>query len=208
MPPSAYRYAYFDETNDVALHSPHRYFIVAGFVAADSRAIELHVQRARRKLGKAPGRSELKSAKTALRIQERLLKAVAEEEIEIYAVIVDKRAVLRPPKDLEEIYRAAVGRILENVAGRWPRLACYLDKRYTVPTLFDRLEADLREKLADVPSQAVLIREADSQHNKSIQAADFIARAFRQKYELADMTLWKLVAGRIVVEEVLAVPLW
>ena len=109
---------------------------------------------------------------------------------------------------MEDLYRRAVSQILVAVAQRWPYLSFYLNKRYTTRGLFDKLERGLRDQLATVANQSVLIRQLDSQQSLGIQAADFVAGAFRGKYEYADQRLWKLICDRIVVEEVLTIPLW
>lgn len=201
-------YGYFDETGDVAPFSGSRYFIVAGYVTTNPRPVELLVQRARKSLGRQARLSEIKSANTLMAVQERLLQALAKEEVDVFATVLDKRALLKPPADLEDIYRWGVARTLGHVVERWPHLSFYLDKRYTTKALFDKLELHLRNTLTAAPQQAVLIRPVDSQQSKGLQAADFVAGAFRQKWELDAAQLWAILQPRIVVEEVVTPTVW
>ncbi|MBM4467727.1 MAG: hypothetical protein FJ014_19625 [Chloroflexi bacterium] len=59
--------------------------------------------------------------KTEERIIERLLQSIVEEDIEIVTVIVDKRVILRPPKDPEDIYREAVTRAVAHASTRFSK---------------------------------------------------------------------------------------
>ncbi|MBI4771338.1 MAG: DUF3800 domain-containing protein [Chloroflexi bacterium] len=199
---------YFDESGDVAPFSGSRHFILAGYVTANPRPVELHVQRARKRLRKQPGLSELKWSTSEFPISERLLSGLAGENLEVYAVVINKRAILRPPQENEELYRRAVLSLLLQVSERRSRLSFFLDKRYTTPGLFDRLEGNLRESLMGLSDRAVVIRQLDSQQNKAIQAADFVAGAFYLKYEKGDERLWRILEPRIVVEEMLTIPKW
>jgi hypothetical protein len=74
-------------------------------------------------------------------------------------VIVDKRAILRPPKDSKDIYREAVTRAVAHCVQRWPRVELFLDKRYTKRSLRHELERVIREGIADLPQEVVLIRQ-------------------------------------------------
>jgi hypothetical protein len=47
-------------------------------------------------------------------VVERLLQAIAQEPVAIVAVVVDKRAIVRPPGDAEDIYREAVTRAVRH----------------------------------------------------------------------------------------------
>jgi hypothetical protein len=64
------------------------------------------------------------------RVIERLLRSIADEDVEIVVVLIDKRAILRPPEDPEDIYREAVTRAIVHCVKRWPRIELFLDKLY------------------------------------------------------------------------------
>jgi len=124
------------------------------------------------------------------------------------AVIVNKRAILRPPTDSEDIYREAVTRAVAPCVERHPHLELWLDKRYTKPSLRHRLEKNVRAGIAGLPQQVVLLYQEDSRNQKGLQAVDHIAWAFYQKYERGDEGLSKICAVKVVVEELVSHHLW
>lgn len=187
--------------------SGSRYLVVAVLITRTPRPIELHVKRTRKGLGRRARPDELKAADLETTVIERLLKAIAEEDVEIMAVIVDKQAILRPPADAEDIYREAVTRVVRHCVERHPRLELWLDKRYTKPALRDRLERTLREGIADLAQQVVLVHQEDSRKQKGLQAVDHVAWALYQKYERGGR-LHQILEGKIVVEEVVSHHLW
>ena len=200
-------YGYLDESDDVVPFSGSRYLVIAVLITRTPRPIELHVKRTRKGLGRRARPDELKAADLETTVIERLLKAIAEEDVEIMAVIVDKQAILRPPADAEDIYREAVTRVVRHCVERHPRLELWLDKRYTKPALRDRLERTLREGIADLAQQVVLVHQEDSRKQKGLQAVDHVAWALYQKYERGGR-LHQILEGKIVVEEVVSHHLW
>jgi len=151
---------------------------------------------------------ELKAADAETAVTERLLKAIAQEDVEIIAIIVDKQAILRPPADLEDIYREAVRHVVRRCVERHPRLELWLDKRYTKPALRDQLERTLREGIADLAQQVVLVHQEDSQKQRGLQAVDHVAWSFYQKYEHGNDRLHKILESDVIVEEVVSRRLW
>lgn len=115
----------------------------------------------------------------------RLLREIAKENIVIVPTVVDQQAILRPPKDNEDIYRLAVARTVRRLAERFPRMEICLDKRYTQAGLRYHLEKSIRAGIEDLPHQMVLIRKENSSSRKELQAADAIAWAFIQKLNAA-----------------------
>jgi hypothetical protein len=204
----ALHYAYLDESGDAAPFWGSRYLVVAVLITRDPRPIELHVKRARKSLGRKARSDELKAANLKTSVTGRLLAAIADEEIEIMTIVVNKRVILRPPSDPGDIYREAVTRIVRHCAKRHPRLELSLDRRYTKPALRDHLEKAIRAGIADITHQVVLLRQEDSRKHKGLQAVDHVAWAFFQKYERENSHFWELIRHRIVVEEVIEHHLW
>ena len=130
---------------------------------------------------------------------ERLLQAIAREPIAIVASIVDKRHIVRPPEDPEDIYREAVVQAVRHAVARWPRIDLCLDKRYTVKRLRYRLEKEIRERIAHLHQEMVIIRQEDSIACKELQAVDYIAWTFFQKYERGDTRFYDIVADQVIV---------
>jgi len=199
---------FLDEAGDVNPFSGSRFLVVAVLVVSRPRSIELHVKRAHQRLRRKPKAGEMKASTSEEPVIERLLRSLADEEIAIVAAVVDKQGIVRPPRDVEEIYRVAVGQAVRHCVKHWPRITLYLDKRYTNRALRYRLEERIREELVGTPQEIVLIRQEDSRTHKALQAVDYVAWALFQKYERRDDRFYQIIADKIVVEEVVCRSLW
>lgn len=202
------RYGFLDESGNVDPFSGSRYLVVAVLLAKNPRPIELHVKRARKTLRRKAKLDELKASDLETKVTERLLQAIADEEIEIVTTIIDKQVILRPPKASEDVYREAVTRAVRHCVQRYPHLELWLDRRYTKSALRDQLERAIRTGIANITQQVVLLRQEDSRKHKGLQAVDHIAWAIYQRYEREDDHFWRLIQNRIVVEEVVGQQLW
>jgi hypothetical protein len=155
-------HAFADESGDTVPSSGSHFLVVALSSTMNARPIELHVKRAHKKYGTSLSSGEMKATASREVVVERLLRAIAQEPVAIVAVIVDKRDVVRPPEDAEDIYREAIARVVRHAVGKWPRVDLYLDKRYTTKSLRYRLERKIREGIAGLYQEAVIIRQEDS----------------------------------------------
>ena len=191
--------AFTDESGMPSPTAIGRYFVVAVLVARSSRAIELHVRRTRRSLRRRKRTSELKAAQSEPRVIRRLLKAIADEPCEIHAVVVDKQGL--QAELAETAYRKAVARAIAHAVERHPRLHVYVDKRYTNPHQRLKLEQTIREAIAHVPDQVVIIEQVESTTQPGLQAVDFIAWALARKYELEEGEWADIIAERVVIIE-------
>ncbi len=76
-----------------------------------------------------------------------------------------------------------------------------MDRRYTHEHLRHKLEWHIREEIADIERQAVVICQADSVRVKSLQTVDFVAWALWQKYQWGDDSYYRIIEDRLLVEE-------
>lgn len=201
-------YADLDESGDVAPFSGSRFLVVAVLVTETPRPIELHVKRARQSLGRKALSGELKATWCEPQVIERLLHSITEEDVHIVAVVVNKRVIVRPPVDFEDIYRTAVARAVRHCLDRWPHIHLYLDKRYTNPKLRRALERVVSGALASAADARLLIWREDSRGQLCLQAVDSVAWAIARKYEWGNVRAYAQIADRIVAEEVIAEALW
>jgi hypothetical protein len=134
-----------------------------------------------------------------------ILEAIAREEVEIVAVVLDKRGIVKSPKDPEDLYRKAVVKAIRLCVERWPWLKVTLDKRYTHEYLRQKLEWQIRERIADIKGQAVMIHQVDSMRAKGLQAVDHVAWAFWQKYQRGDESYYQIIKDKVIAEEVIEV---
>ena len=196
-------YAFVDESGTVGIKTGTHFLIIGVMCGKQVRDIEIPVKRAQKKFGTSLASDELKANASREAVVMRLLSELIKEDIEIVAVAVDQKAVGRPAKDGEEIYRKAVSRVVYHLVERWPRIEICLDQRYTNDGLRYDLERRIREEIVDLPQKIILIRQLNSQARRGLQAADFIAWAFFQKYERGDHRFVDVFAAKIVEEEVL-----
>lgn len=91
------RYAYLDESGDVAPFSGSRFLVVAVLVTETPRTVELQVKRVRQSLGRKVRPQELKATWSELRVIERFLGSINRDDISVVAVVVDKRTIVRRP---------------------------------------------------------------------------------------------------------------
>jgi hypothetical protein len=202
------RYGFLDESGGIDPFSGSRFLVAAILCSSNPRPIALHVKRARRSLGRRARPDELKASMLAEPVIKRLLQSIVDEDIDIVAVVVDKGAILRPPEDPEDIYRAAVTRAVAHCVERFPRIDLCLDKRYTKRSLRHQLERTIREGIVGVSQEVVLIQQVDSRVRKELQAADHVAWAIFQKYESSDERFYAILRNKIVSEEMFERDLW
>jgi hypothetical protein len=200
------RYVFIDEFGGTALFSADEPFlIVAALICPAPRQLELIIKRAHERFGSRVPSGEMKAARSTRQTTRWVLAALAAHEMMVVAVIVDKRTAVKFPKDPERLYRRAAARAVRLCGERWPRLDVTLDKRYTHAGLRQELEFSIREGLAGVPGQVIVIHQEDSIGAKALQAVDYVAWAFGQKYARNDDSFCQLIKEKIVAEEVIAV---
>jgi hypothetical protein len=203
------RYAFIDESGTTTPFGGDHFLVVAALTTAHPRSIETHVKRAHKKYGTSLASGEMKASASQGKVIERMLRALADEPLEFIAIIVDKRVIVRPPTDAEDIYRAAVTRAAQCAIDHHPLSEICLDKRYTTKTLWDRLERQIRSGIADRAGAALtLIRQEDSIQRKELQAVDYVAWAIYQKYARGVERFYRIIAAKIVIEEIIQQRLW
>jgi hypothetical protein len=190
--------AFVDESGTPTPADSGSHFVVAALVVTSSRAIELHVRRARRRLHRRVAASELKATHSDPRVVRRMLEAIAGEPCEIYAVVANGDKI--DPGLAEPLYRSAVARTIALAVERHPRLHVFVDKRYTNPRQRMALEKRIREAIAHVPDQVVIIDQEDSTSQPGLQAVDFVAWALRRKHE-GDAAWAAIIEERVVALE-------
>ena len=201
-------YAFVDESGTDAPFSGSSFLILALLCTTRRREIELSVTRARRKYGASLASGEMKADASPPKVIEYLLGAIADMPIEIMAIVVDKRCIRRPPSDGHKIYRTAAVFLTRHAVARWPNIEICFDKRYTSPDQRARFEKTLHQGIADLPQQMVSIHQEDSATFSGLQAVDYVAWALFQKYERSNSGPYRIIAERIVVEELIAQEFW
>lgn len=193
-------FGFLDESGDPAPEGGSKWLVVVILATEHPRLVAQQVKRMRRALGKrAPG--ELKARFTAPRVVERFMKMLALIDVFLFVVAVDKEQYRKA--DGEYLYRQAVARVTRHCVKQLPQAHLIFDKRYSNPNQRTELESVVRNTIADISGQVVLIEMIDSTSRPELQAVDFVAWAFWQKYERGDDRFARLLAARVFVEDVL-----
>lgn len=199
-------HAFLDESGGVAIFIENDLFLVITvLITRRPRPVELLIKRALKRFGASLTSGEMKAAHSREKTIRWILEAIAQEKVEIVTVVLDKRGIVKSPKDPEDLYRKAVVKAIRLCVERWPRLKVTLDKRYTHEYLRQKLEWQIREGIADIKGQAVMIHQVDSVRAKGLQAADYVAWAFWQKYQRGDESYYQIIKSRVIAEEVIEV---
>ena len=202
--PVVLHHVFLDESGGVAISAKSElYLIVAALITRRPRPVELVIKRALKRFGTSVASGEIKAAHSSDKALRWTLEAIARQEAHVIAVVLDKRGIIRPPKDPEDLYRQAMARAIRLCAERWLRLDVTVDKRYTHKHLRQQLEWRIRENLADITGQAVVIRQVDSMEVKELQAVDHVAWAFWRKYQWGDDSYYQIIKERVLVEEII-----
>ena len=202
------RLAFIDEAGDVTPASQNHILVVAALGMQKSPAIARIIRKAQKKVGSRLRSGELKAKKERAARVEALLSALAEQSIEVYAVIIDQQILLRPPPDPEDIYRWAMARLVTKIVRRYPSVEFILDRRYTKQHLRYLLEKSIREEIMNLEQRYVMVRQEDSVACKELQAVDFIAWALFQKYERGESRFYDRIAPVIIEEELITKQAW
>ncbi len=187
----------FDEAGDTGTGiRASRYLVVAGVVCANLEPLRKAILRTRKSLGKdIRTLRELKAWHTPPRITLRLLQRLASLEIEVYAVILDKRSA-KQPTEVEDWYRQVYTEAVRQGLIRHPYLTVTMDKRYTKAALQDQLVQSIVVG-AQRPGSALSFVQADSQQERALQAADAVAWSIFRRYEREDNTFYRVIEGKL-----------
>lgn len=192
---------FIDESGSPSPADDRKFFVVAALVTESSRAIELLVKHTRRAMRHRAPSGELKASKSLPIVIERFLNALSQESCEIYALVVNKQGL--EEKSAERVYRAAIGQLILLCARNYPDLHVYLDKRYTNHEQRVKLEYVIRQTIAHISNQVIVIEQVDSTNHPGLQAVDFVAWAIAHKHENGESWATDIISPLIIVEEVL-----
>ena len=177
-----------------------RYLVVAIVLTDEAQGLRRTVARIRKGMDKRLGQIlELKAYHTPKNVVSRLLRKVAEQDVEIVATVW-RKGKGTSPADPEDGYRHLCALAVRRCVERHPQFSLVLDKRYTNPRLRDRLIETITGGIG--PSTVLVLQQSESRQEKALQVADAVAWSIFQKYERGDMTLYDIVHEKIVLEEV------
>jgi len=191
---------YVDESGSPSSIDGDRYLIITALIAKSDRTIRLQVKHARHRMRIRTSMNELKASRNRPIIIKRVLRTLATSPNEIVTIIVDKKNT--PVDQAEIVYQNGIGYAVQYCVRKYPQMHIYLDKRYTNRRQATALENAIRQQISNVPDQVVLIDQVDSTAHTGLQAVDFVAWAFREKYEHGETWAVEIISDLVIVEEV------
>ena len=201
--PDLMHFAFIDESGTVGIPGGTHFLVVALLSTGQPREIELPIRHALKKYGPSLSRGEIKAANFEEKAIARLLTEIAKEDVSIFATIVDQSVIVKPPGEMEDIYRRAVSKTVYKLVEQCPRVNICLDRRYTNERHRFELESKIRESIQDLPQKVVMIQQENSISRKELQAVDAVAWAFFQKYERDGDSFYELISSRVISEEII-----
>jgi transcriptional/translational regulatory protein YebC/TACO1 len=201
-------FAVIDESGTVGIPGGTHFLVVALLSTGQPREIELPIRHALKKYGPSLSRGEIKAANFEEKAIARLLTEIAKEDVSIFATIVDQSVIVKPPAEMEDIYRRAVSKTVYKLVEQCPRVNICLDRRYTNERHRFELESKIRESIQDLPQKVVMIQQENSISRKELQAVDAVAWAFFQKYERDNASFYELISSKIIAEEIIQEREW
>ncbi len=194
-------YGFVDESGDPAPFSSQPLILVA-LLSQSSRPLELLIKHAFKKTSQRMKGGELKASRLQGNVIEQVLNGISRLPVSIIGVEIDKRSIVKPPEDAEELYSLAAARLARMCLERYPRLELHFDKRYSNVARQRWLERWIRDELADYSGTSFIMVQDDSTTNKPLQAADFLAWA-AGKCAHGDHKYWEIVREKIVAYEII-----
>lgn len=191
---------YIDESGSPSPTDGDRYLIITALIVKSERDIKIQIKRARRQMRVRSSLNELKASRSRPIIIKRLLRILAKSPNEIITIIVDKKDA--PVDQAEIMYQNAIGYAVQYCVRKYPQIELYLDKRYTNRRQTTELEKAIRQQISNIPDQIVMIEQGDSTAHRGLQAVDFAAWAFREKYEHGETWAVDIISDLVIVEEV------
>lgn len=174
MPLAPLVYASVDECGSLTADSSHVTFAAVVTQYPDSvrnliRRIALRSGKRLHRSRKAPG--EFKWRNTSERIRRDVLTALAQHELELFALTINKQR--RRIEDSPENYTLIICALLSLLNDRYPNVALALDRHFTSPTQIALINTLIYRRW---PPEGILsVNHVDSQRNPMVQLADFVA---------------------------------
>jgi hypothetical protein len=199
-------YGYLDESP--ALSDKVLFFCVDIISTSDktNKRLQNIIKRARKRIvkKKLKSLSEIKFHNSDERTRTYVLKAIAEQDVKIVAVVIDKdgRKVKYTPLN----YGIAVGATIAEFLSVYPVLNLTQDKKFTKEKQeveFLKYAQETVEKLAPKNKSVIFNSPKYSKQDSLLQLADFAVGAIQAKYNNQDSHYVDIIKDKIAVEKMI-----
>jgi len=187
-------YAFVDESGNLS-DARDRFFVVAAIGTTEPRSLKRVVDKIRNWLRNRGKRyhnvDELKFHRAEDETRTRLLQMLAQCDVEIYLLIVDKGST--SIGDTPQNYARAVWSLLKDMLAQHPNAVVVLDRHFVKKSQ----QLEVNRLLEERAGKALQIEHADSQQDARVQPADFVAGAGLAKYQRGDSRFLDILGEKI-----------
>lgn len=195
-------FVYLDESGDPGFrfnHGSSLYFVITLLLIDDPIPVQAAVDELRRELGFGP-RSEFKFSHSADDIKERFLRVLRRHDVQIRALVIDKRLMTAPyMRKRETFYNYLIRLILTHDHGTIKGATLVLDESVKSRKRKEQLGSYLRQALntgSEAPRVRRIVHHASHADNL-IQATDMVSGAIYRRYEYGDLFYYRIIAPRV-----------
>lgn len=198
-------FGFFDESGQESPYVKEEDCIVGAIVLSPTtRRIELVARRARKRTISSKTH-ELKASKSNPQDVQQLLQDLTRQDVEIIILVGDKSHLRRKNVnyDSDELYLQLTTAAVRECLKRYPRLEICLHRKYTNARKRAWLERGIREGVADIPHEVLIIYQKEATVATALVAADFVAWGAYQGWQWGDDQYIQTIIPKIIVHDVL-----
>ena len=197
-------YIFIDESGDLGFtEKSTKYYVIASVETRDPRQFSRMFKKVRRSMGKKKKDiKEFKFSKTNVNTKIKILRNIAELDIEFSAVVLKKETVYPHLQEKKQIlHNYLTGFIVELIPFMGSRdFEIIVDKFLSKGADRENFDSYLQkhvgyecQKYGLIPPRSMVIRHESSHACAGLQVADFIAGALFTKYERNDSKFYEII---------------
>jgi flagellar biosynthesis component FlhA len=204
-------YLFLDESGDLGFNPKKKnskYFVITVLFASDKKLLESVVKKIHKNLRKKVKRLSggvLHAVKEKPVTRKRLLKLLADKEISIMTIYLNKANVYTKLQDEKHVLynyvtNILLDRIMTKHLGGNKEITVIASKRETNKFLNDNFKNYLENQVANKHKKIITIEIKRPSEEKALQAVDFACWAIFRKYEIGDEEYYSLIKKKIIEE--------
>jgi len=180
-----------------SLYAPTQFFVLAAVLTENPEPTKNLIRRTAFHSGKHLGRfaknpSELKWYTASERIKQDVLERIAESDLEIFGLVVQKEG--RRIEDTPENSAYLLCELLDLIWYEHPKLNVLVDRHFTAPSQIATMNTILYRHLPT--SSEMALAHVDSQYDSLVQLADFVAGSLSEFHKRQDAG-FRLIENKI-----------
>ena len=191
---------YIDESGDLGKYGS-RYFTIAAIIVDDpnklSRIIKkLRQRKLKKKIRQLP---EIKANNSTDIIRKYVLYKLKKIDCEIYAIVVNKSAIVNYLFDVKDkLYNYLCGILVENVRKTDGGLTIIIDKKHTNTLVRNDFNKYIENKLKSGGIKLeIKIEHKFSYSSNELQVIDFVAWSINRKFNTDDDSYYRIIEEKI-----------